>query len=58
MSNHGYAKGFYLLRSENILKKLDDLEEASLDVNGISTNIVKCLKGKTKSAYGFNWKYD
>ena len=29
MSNHGYAKDFYLLRSENILKKLDDLEEAN-----------------------------
>ena len=27
MSNHEYAKDFYLLRSENILKKLDDLEE-------------------------------
>ena len=27
MSNHGYAKDFYLLESENILKKLDDLEE-------------------------------
>ena len=27
MSNHGYAKDFYLLGSENILKKLDDLEE-------------------------------
>ena len=25
MSNHGYAKDFYLLRSENILKKLDDI---------------------------------
>ena len=29
MSNHGYAKDFYLLRNENILKKLDDLEEAN-----------------------------
>ena len=29
MSNHEYAKDFYLLRSENILKKLDDLEEAN-----------------------------
>ena len=29
MSNHVYAKDFYLLRSENILKKLDDLEEAN-----------------------------
>lgn len=29
MSNHGYAKDFYLLESENILKKLDDLEEAN-----------------------------
>lgn len=27
MSNHGYAKDFYLLGSENILKKIDDLEE-------------------------------
>lgn len=29
MSNHEYAKDFYLLRSENIFKKLDDLEEAN-----------------------------
>lgn len=29
MSNHGYAKDFYLLSCENILKKLDDLEEAN-----------------------------
>lgn len=27
MSNHGYAKDFYLLSSINIYKKLDDLEE-------------------------------
>ena len=25
MSNHGYAKDFYLLESENILKKLDEV---------------------------------
>ena len=29
MSNQGYAKDFYLLRSENILKKIDDLEETN-----------------------------
>ena len=29
MSNHEYEKDFYLLRSANILKKLDDLEEAN-----------------------------
>ena len=29
MSNHVNAKDFYLLKSENILKKLDDLEEAN-----------------------------
>lgn len=29
MSNHGNAKDFYLLGSANILKKLDDLEEAN-----------------------------
>lgn len=40
------------------IKEYNSIKEASLDVNGISTNIVKCLKGKTKSAYGFNWKYN
>ena len=32
-------------------------KEASLGVNGLSTNIVKCLKGETKTAYGYHWKY-
>ena len=39
------------------IKEYNSIKEASLDVNGISTNIVKCLKGKTKSAYGYQWKY-
>ena len=39
------------------VKEYNSIKEASIDVNGLSTNIVKCLKGKIKSAYGFNWKY-
>ena len=40
-----------------LVKKYNSIKEASKDVNGLSTNIVKCLKGKTKSAYGYQWKY-
>jgi hypothetical protein len=39
------------------VKTYNSIKEASIDVNGLSTNIVKCLKGKIKSAYGFQWKY-
>jgi len=39
------------------IKNYNSIKEASLDVNGLSTNIVKCLKGKIKSAYGYQWKY-
>lgn len=40
------------------VKTYSSIKEASADVNGLSTNIVKCLKGKTKSAYGYQWKYE
>lgn len=40
------------------VKKYKSVKEASEDVNGLSTNIVKCLKGKIKSAYGYQWQYD
>lgn len=39
------------------IKEYSSIKEASLELNGSSTNIVKCLKGKTKSAYGYQWKY-
>ena len=45
MSNHGYAKDFYLLRSENILKKIDDLEEAN---NCLRNNVKKLVLENTK----------
>lgn len=41
----------------NFIKIFDSIKEASAEVNGLSTNIVKCLKGKTKSAYGYKWQY-
>ena len=40
------------------IQTFNSIKEASSFVNGASTNIVKCLKGKTKSAYGFLWKYN
>lgn len=39
------------------VKEYKSVKEASEDVNGLSTNIVKCLKGKIKSAYGYQWTY-
>jgi len=42
----------------NIINKFNSIKEASKKVNGLSTNIVKCLKGKIKSAYGYKWKYE
>jgi hypothetical protein len=41
-----------------LIKKYNSIKEASEDLNGSSTNIVKCLKGKTNSAYGYQWKYN
>lgn len=40
-----------------LVKKYNSIKEASEDINGLSTNIVKCLKGKIKSAYGYQWQY-
>lgn len=39
------------------LREFNSIREASESVCGLSTNIVKCAKGKTKSVYGFIWKY-
>lgn len=44
--------------NNNKYKTYNSIKEASIDVNGLSTNIVKCLKGKIKSAYGYQWKYE
>ena len=41
----------------NYIGTFDSIKDASLSVNGLSTNIVKCLKGKIKSAYGYKWQY-
>lgn len=41
----------------NYIKTFNSITEASIEVNGEKTNIVKCLKGKIKSAYGYKWKY-
>lgn len=41
----------------NFIKTFKSIKDASNEINGLSTNIVKCLKNKTKSAYGYKWKY-
>lgn len=41
----------------NFIKTFDSIKDASVEINGLSTNIVKCLKNKTKSAYGYKWEY-
>lgn len=44
-------------KNGSLVKKYNSIKEASEDVNGLSTNIVKCLKEKIKSAYGYQWQY-
>ena len=44
-------------KNDSLIRTYNSIKEASADVKGLSTNIVKCLKGKIKSAYGYQWKY-
>ena len=44
-------------KNNNYIKTYLSIKEASIAVNGVSTNIVKCLKGKIPTAYGYKWKY-
>jgi hypothetical protein len=44
-------------KNGTLIKTYNSIKEASKDINGLSTNIVKCLKGKIKSAYGYQWQY-
>lgn len=41
----------------NFIKEYNSIKEASLFIGGLSTNIVKCAKGKIPTAYGYIWKY-
>lgn len=41
----------------NFVKEHNSIKEASLFIGGLSTNIVKCAKGKIATAYGYVWKY-
>lgn len=44
-------------KNGNFIKTYLSIKEASIEVKGLSTNIVKCLKGKIPTAYGYKWKY-
>ena len=39
------------------IKLWNSIEEAEKHFNGSNTNIVQCCKGKTKTAYGYVWRY-
>lgn len=40
------------------IEKYDTVKDGADSVNGDSSPIVKCCKGKQKSAYGFKWIYE
>lgn len=40
------------------LKSFESLNEAAKSINKPKTNISSCCRNKTKSAYGFIWKYN
>lgn len=39
------------------IKTYNSIKSASAEVSGEPTNIIKALKGKIKSAYGYKWEY-
>lgn len=41
----------------NYIQTFDSIKTATSAVSGQATNIVKALKGKINSAYGYKWKY-
>lgn len=63
---HAYKKGLinhysrsieqYDLKG-NYIKTFASISKASEKVNGKTANIIKCAKGRTRSAYGYKWKY-
>ena len=44
-------------KNGNYIKTFSSVKQASIEIGGESTNIVKCAKGKIKSAYGYKWEY-
>lgn len=41
----------------NYIKTFNSIKQASEEIGGYSTNIIKCMKGITKTAYGYKWEY-
>lgn len=44
-------------KNGNYIKTFSSVKQASIEIGGESTNIVKCARGKIKSAYGYKWQY-
>lgn len=42
----------------NFISRHHSISKASRSIDKPNTNIVKCLKGKIKHAYGYIWKYE
>jgi hypothetical protein len=41
----------------NFIKEWEGIIDAAKHLNGTSTNIMRCCKGKFKQAYGYKWEY-
>lgn len=57
-ANHKQSKSVRQFRGTDLIREWGSINEAQREFGRASTgNIVRCLKGKNKSAYGFTWEY-
>lgn len=52
------AKRIIQILDKNIINKFDSITRAQRETKILKTSIVNCLKGRTKSAGGYIWKYE
>lgn len=43
--------------NNNIVKEFSSITEVEKELGFCNSNIVRCCKGRTKTAYGYKWKY-
>lgn len=53
--NHG--KKIQMLKGNEVIMTFNSIREASIFVNGSSSNIGNVCNGRLKKAYGFNWRF-
>ena len=56
--NHHNAKIILMLDLDgNLLNEFESISTASRHINTGTSSISKCLRGKSKTGYGYIWKY-